>query len=591
MRSGSGRLVLVGLVALAFGGCTGAISSVGTGPGPASSGGAGTSGPPAAGGAGTSGAQTPGSPPGTVGSLPPGTTMTMTSACASAPLAHAGAYVRRLARWEYANTVTDTLKVAMTPATIDLLPADIRANGFANDTGGQLVSLDHATGYQLTADAVGAALAGAPNWLAPFATCTNTTAVCRDQVVKALGLRLFRRPVTATEVTTFGALFDTAVAAGFPTTAGAAVVVVRAMLQSPQFLYRLESQAPPAAGAAARPLDNYEIASRLSYFLWSSAPDDALLAAAQAATLTSPDMLKAQVARMLAAPRAREVIQRYFREWLSLDDLDDANRGATFTPQLAADMKRETMDVVADQLWDSAQPLLSMFTTKTTTVTPAMAKYYGLGAPGAAGRTATDAIPGRQGILTHAGVLTVNGDANASIVLRGLYMLRKVLCQDVPAPPPGATSVMLAPETASERQKSDARLMHEPCKTCHGNFDPLAYAFEPYDAMGAWQTKDTNGNAVRQDGWLTSNATTPGAANVPYTGLPDYMTALTHDQRVNDCLATKAAQFAWGRAMDTGDQCMLEDVRARMNAAKTQTFADLVSAVASSPYFVYTGVQ
>jgi hypothetical protein len=513
--------------------------------------------------------------------------MTTSATCAAAPLAHAGAYVRRLTRWEYANTVTDVLKVPMAPATTDLLPADIRANGFANDTGGQLVSLDHASSYQQTADAIGAALVKTPNWLAPFATCADTAAACRDQVIKALGLRLFRRPTTAAELTTFGGLFDAAVTAGFTTTPGAAVVVVRAMLQSPEFLYRLESQAPLAAGATVRPLDSYEIASRLSYFLWSSAPDQALLTAAQNNTLTTPDALRAQVTRMLAGPHAREVIQRYFREWLSLDDLDDANRGATFTPQLATDMKQETMDVVADQLWDSAQPMLSMFTTKTTIVTPALAKYYGLPAPGAGGRTVTDAVPGRQGVLTHAGVLTVNGDANASVVLRGLYLLRKVLCQDVPAPPPGATSVMLAPATASERQKSEARLMNEPCKTCHGNFDPLAYAFEPYDSMGAWQTKDTNGNAVRQDGWLT----VPGGANVPYTGLPDYMTALASDPRVSDCFATKAAQFAWGRAMDAGDQCMLEDVRARVSASKTQTFAALVSAVASSPYFLYTGVQ
>ena len=207
---------------------------------------------------------------------------------------------------------------------------------------------------------------------------------------------------------------------------------------------------------------------------------------------------------MLGGPHAREMIQRYFREWLSLDDLDDANRGADFTPQLATDMKQETLDDVADQLWDGAQPLTTMFATKTTKVTPALAKYYGLGAPDAAGRYATDALPGRQGLLTHASVLTVNGDANASIVLRGLYIFRKVLCQDVPAPPPGATSVMLAPDTASERQKSDARLMHEPCQSCHGQFDPLAYAFEPFDNMGRAQAKDPNGNAVRSDGGITN---------------------------------------------------------------------------------------
>jgi hypothetical protein len=282
-------------------------------------------------------------------------------------------------------------------------------------------------------------------------------------------------------------------------------------------------------------------------------------------------------------------VQRYFREWLSLDDLDDANRGATFTPQLAADMKQETLDVVGADLWDSKHPLLSMFTSKQTIVTPALAKYYGFPAPGADGRTSTATTPGRTGILTHASVLTINGDADASVVLRGLYVMRKVLCEDVPAPPPGATSVMLAPATASERQKSDARLAQEPCKTCHSQFDPLSYAFEPFDNMGGIQKEDPNGNAVRSDGWLTLPAGT--GTNVPYTGVDDYMAALAKDDRVSACITNRMSEFAWGRGMVAADACMLEDIGGRLGAPETRTFADVVTAIAASPYFGYTAVQ
>jgi len=150
---------------------------------------------------------------------------------------------------------------------------------------------------------------------------------------------------------------------------------------------------------------------------------------------------------------------------------------------------------------------------------------------------------------------------------------------------------MLAPDTASQRQKSDARLAHEPCKSCHGQFDPLAYAFEPFDSMGRYQTKDANGNAVRQDGWITN----AGGANVNYTGVADYMTALAADARVGACFASRTAQFAWGRGMDATDSCLLEDVRARLAAARpdpqAQTFADVVTAVVESPYFAYTATQ
>jgi hypothetical protein len=471
-----------------------------------------------------------------------------------------------------------------------LLPADIHSNGFSNDNGGQLATLDVATGYQQAADAVGAALSSTPAWLTAFAACSDVSATCRDTIVQSVGLRLFRRPLTtgaSGELASFGALFDAAVAAGKTAPADAAAVVVRAMVQSPQFLYRLESQVPPTAGAMARPLDNYEIATRLSYFLVGSAPDPTLLAAAQAGQLTSPDQFKTQLTRLQALPGARAIAQRYFREWFFLDGLDDEVRGPAFTPQLEADMKQETLDDVGDQLWDKGQPVLSLFTTQTTMVTPTLAQYYGLGAPSADGTYSTASLPGRMGFLTHAGVLTENGTAEASIVYRGLFMLESVLCESVGDPPAGATSVVLAPATASQRQQSDARLKVEPCMSCHGVFDPLAYAFEPFDNMGGWQTTDVNGNAVRQDGWLT----VPGAPNVPYTTIAQYMHLLTQDARVSSCMTSKVAQFAWGRPMASQDACMLQDMAIRTGASQTRTFADVMTGVATSPYFLYTAVQ
>jgi hypothetical protein len=519
-------------------------------------------------------------------------------------MASGNAYIRRLTRWEYASTVSDVLgwpakaDAASLTTLTGLLPADIHANGFSNDYGGQLATLDAAISYQSAADAIGVALTSTPALLAPFGvTCAATAAGCGDTVAQNLGLRLFRRPLTSAEVQSFGngstttpGLFSKALAAGITTTAGAAVVVVRAMLQSPQFLYRLESQLPPKPGDLARPLDSYEIASRLSYFILSSAPDTALLTAAQGGKLTTPAELTAQVSRLMALPEARVMSQRYFREWLFLDGLDDENRGTAFTPQLAADMRLETLADVGDQLWDKGQPVFSLFTSQKTMVTPALAAYYGAGIGPRAGdgSYSTAGLPGRVGFLTHAGVLTMNGGADASIVQRGLFMLRNVLCEDVPAPPPGATAVMLAPATASLRVKSDARLKTQPCMSCHSNFDPLAYAYEAFDSMGGWQTKDVNGNAVRQDGWLT----VPGGANVPYTAVADYMPQLVKDPRVTQCMTSRVTQFAWGRPMDaTADACMMRDIATRIAAPQTTTFAGMIAAIASSPYFVYTAVQ
>jgi hypothetical protein len=129
--------------------------------------------------------------------------------------------------------------------------------------------------------------------------------------------------------------------------------------------------------------------------------------------------------------------------------------------------------------------------------------------------------------------------------------------------------------------------MTQPCLSCHGQFDPLAYAYEVFDNMGGWQTKDVNGNSVEQDGWLT----VPGGGKVPYATIADYMHLLPQDARVSACMASKITQFAWGRPMTDADTCMLQDIAGRLGATQTTTLPEVIAAIASSPYFVYTAVQ
>ena len=531
--------------------------------------------------AGDAGKGMPGMPnmPSTPGQPADDASMTQSPPC----LAPRAPYVRRLTSWEYANTVADTLNVQLDSATLALLPPDNRANGFSNDSTAQLVSFDAGARYAQTADAIATALGQTPNWLAAFAMCNDATATCRDAIVRGLGLRLFRRPVTPDESASFAALFDAIVAMGIQTAADAASQVVRAMLQSPQFLYRIEGQTSVGGNAKARALDGYEVASRLSYLVRGSAPDPALLDAAAKGDLADPDKLRAQATRMLGQPRARENIQRYFREWFTLDDLDGFAPAVGYRlPPQAPSMKKETLDVVADQLWDAKKPLVStMLTTRSTIVDPALAMFYGLGMPDSHGRLSLAGTPNRVGLLTHASVLTIAGGPLASMVQRGLFVFRNILCQEVGASPPGTTSVAFAPYQASQRQESEARLQHQECASCHGQFDSLGYAFEPFDSWGA--STDT----VRQDGFLTQTMGPP----VPYANVLEYMDLLAQDPRVSACVTRKVAQFAWGRAMTDGDQCMLADIQARLNASQGRTFADLVAAVAADPNLGFTAVR
>src|SRR5260370_1277575 len=190
MGSAVMRLAALGICLTA---CTGSIGDLGSGSPMA----------PPKGPGSTTGSNT------TTGGTPP--------SCVDTASSTSPVVVRRLTRWEYANTVADVLGMPIVLDLTALLPPDIRSNGFSNDIGGQLATAAHADAYQKTADAVGAALAKMPGWLAPFATCNQVAAACRDDVVRALGLRLFRRPVTTDEGATFGSLFDGAIPPCLPT--------------------------------------------------------------------------------------------------------------------------------------------------------------------------------------------------------------------------------------------------------------------------------------------------------------------------------------------------------------------------------------
>ena len=503
-------------------------------------------------------------------------------------LAPAAPFVRRLTRWEYTNTVADVLGVHLDDGTLALLPDDLRANGFSNDSSGQSALSDIGARYAKVADATALALAQAPNWLAALATCNATAAACRDSVVRGLGLRLFRRPLTTEESASFAAVFDAIVALGIPTAPEVAGHLVRALLQWPQFLYRLEGQTSGGGNAGTRSLDGWEVASRLSYLIWGSAPDPTLLDAAAKGDLSDPDKLRAQVTRMLAQPRARENIQRYFQEWFTLDDLDHVVFGPLLPTTLASSMKKETLGVVADQLWDAKMPLLpTMLTTRSTIfVDLPLSQLYGLGAPDADGRISLAGISNRVGLLTHAGVLAVDGGPTGSVVQRGLFVFRNILCQATGPSPPDTTSLLFA-HTPSQRQESDARLQHPDCATCHGQFDPLGYGFEAFDPSGAFRTASADGVLFRQDGFIPQTTGAP----VPYADLLQYMDRLAHDPRVSACVTRKVAQFAFGRAMTDGDQCMLADIQARLDASQGRTFADLVAAVAADPNLRFAAVK
>lgn len=484
--------------------------------------------------------------------------------------------MRRLTRVEYVNTVRDTLGVDVSALARENVPDDPKVDGFRNNAFALSVSTAHIDGYWALARAIPAEV---PDLVDRFAPCTDIATACTEGFVSALGTEVFRQPLTTEEIAPLAAVFDDVADEGFDT---GAQLVLSAMLMSPQFLYRLEPTTTTNA-STSRAVTDHELASRLSYLLWGSSPDAALRAAAQAGTLSQPDVLQAEVERLLADPRARDHTQQYFTEWLNLDALDqmvrDPERYPTFDRTLAEQMKQETLDLVDALVWDDV-PLMDLLTVQETWVEPELAALYDL-PPQSDGLYDLTGHPERYGILTHASVLAVTAHGNdPSIVERGLFVLENVLCGHVAQPPAGVDTTVpdLAPG-AGQRQTAEARLDNPACSGCHHQIDPLGFAFETFDAIGQAQTEDPWGNPLVGSGQFV----TPAGDDVPFDDVRAFVDLLRSSDDVRTCMAQHHLQFALGRPI-AADDCAATDLIATLGDADP-TLREMLTAIALDPAF------
>jgi hypothetical protein len=306
--------------------------------------------------------------------------------------------------------------------------------------------------------------------------CEPTDA-CVGTYLHALLRRAWRRPVAASEVADYVALEHTVANEEGDPWAGLAAAT-SAILQSTQFLYRVEL-GEPELGRLGRPgIRRYrgnEVASRLSYFLWASMPDDVLLDAAEAGELDSVQGIRSQAARLLQSPRARGGLGQFFGELLSLDALATiAKASPDFTPALAASMREELERVVQDVVFTRDSDLRQLLDTRATFVDGALAQLYGLPPPSAEGFEPTsfpESGP-RAGLLGLAGTLAIfSRVSTSSPTLRGRFIRERLLCESIAPPPPGVDRSLPVSSPA--------------CAACHSRMDPLGRPLERFDAIGA----------------------------------------------------------------------------------------------------------
>jgi hypothetical protein len=489
--------------------------------------------------------------------------------------------LHRLNRVEYNNTVRDLLGTALRPA--DEFPSDNRGYGFDNVADSLTLAPVQIELYETAAERLAQEALGAAR--ARVVPCDPAVdPACARTAVEGFARRAWRRPPTDEELARLMALVDLAKAEGDTVDVGLKLAI-QAVLQSPKFVFRVELDPAPDA-LEPHALTSWELASRLSYFLWSSMPDDALLAAAEG-DLNQPDAITGEVRRMLADPKARALIENLAGQWLYLRKLEEQTPSPTlfpsFDPALRRAMRAEA-ELTFQELLAGNIGLPELLTAPFAFVNDRLATHYGLPAPGSAEtsvRVSLDGVP-RRGLLTQGFFLTVTSHVDrTSPVLRGKWVLDQLLCTPPMDPPPNTPTLPREPmPSASLRERLDAHRTNEVCAACHRYMDPVGLAFENYDAIGVYRADD-GGLAINPAGELPDGRS--------FQGPLELAEVLAADPRYIPCVIDKIYTYALGRPPDRVtakhmDPGVLASIAERL-AADGQRLPQMLEMIATSQTF------
>jgi hypothetical protein len=502
----------------------------------------------------------------------------------AAPLVPGRSPLRRLSRVEYDNTVRDLLGDTTHPA--QSFEPDVLAEGFTNNADTQNVGTSLAQQYLGAAEALAVnatknlpALVGCD----PASTGAGGGDACVRAFLGRFGQRAWRRPLTPAELDTLDAVYTKSrVDFDVPTSVQA---VLEAFLMSPHFLYRVE-HGVPAAGAKVVPLTSWELASRLSYFLTGSMPDDALFAAAAADALRAPDQVAAQARRLLGATNGpvTDRIAQFFTEWLHLVNVASMQKDKTafpsFTPTLGAAMLLETQSFVIRTIFAGPGDLGTLLTAPYTYVPAEVAPLYGAATPAADGKLMLDPKQ-RAGLLTQPALLATFAKADSTDpVHRGKFVFEDILCGSVPPPPPNVniTPPVITPNTTA-RQRFSEHDASATCAACHTFMDPIGLAFENYDGLGRWRDSE-GGQPIDASGVLKGTD-----VDGPFVGAVALAQKLATSPQVQACAVRQAFRFGFGRFETAEDRPTLDALGQAFGASR-QKIVDLLVAMTQVPAFL-----
>jgi hypothetical protein len=491
--------------------------------------------------------------------------------------------LRRLTQLQYDNTVRDLLGLARAPGlTLEGDEGDAGFDANARLAPGSL-QLDE---YRRSAeDLADRAVAAGVDRLAPCAA-GRADAACAADFIAGFGRRAYRRPLAADELDRYQRLYAAEAAArGRASGLG---LVLRAMLQSPHFLYRVElgEDAPAQAGEVSVPLTAHEVAARLSYFLWNTMPDEALFAAADANALGTAAQIATMARAMLADPRARSTMVSFHQQWMEVQSLASLERNdPAFTPGLRAAMDDELGAFADNVIRQGDGKLATLLTASFSFVRAPLFDLYGLPSPGGAGagpvRVDLPPLQHRAGLLSLPAVLAAHAHPDqTSLVHRGLLVRSKLLCTTPPPPPPTVNNTPPAVDPkVSARRRFEQHRADPSCAGCHALMDPLGVTFEAFDAIGRYRTTDGQ-QPVDTAGELTGTLASDGPVHDP----AELARRLAAAPEVRDCVTRQWFRYLTGRNETDADAPLLALALATFEHADQQIPELLVAFTASKTF-------
>ena len=496
--------------------------------------------------------------------------------------------VVRLTNLAYTNSVRDLFpNVTLPPLT---LPAASTSAVYDNDAVVQAPTSTLIQAYQANAAAIAQAVVLN---LAAVLPCNAAAAddACATKYLSDVASRAYRRPLGTDESARLAAAWQGLRAVNdVPSSLG---VVLEGMLQAPAFLYQLEEGTPVDGKPGLARLTGNEVATRLATLMWASVPDAALRAVADDGRLLQPEVLDAQARRLLADPRAHASVAHMQSQWLRFGLLDTLKKDATMFPgwsdATALAMKDSTMRFVDHVFWEEGT-LASLFTDTHAFVNDLLAPYYGAaGATGSGLTMVTVDGAQRGGILTQAGLLAAFGhERMESPVLRGVFVLDRILCTPPPPPPANVKNTPPAPatgagDTSTTRQRFET--LHElgDCAGCHKLIDGVGFGFEHYDAVGKW--RDLEGGKPVD---ATGNILGTGEIDGPYDGILQLNAKLATSQRAAKCITKNWLEYGLGIDPSVASDALVAPVHAGLGPSPT--FHDLLLLVVKSAAFRYRTV-